>query len=209
MDEKMQKHWWSFNVSPADAFTVPVPVWTHTKTNGANKSNSAVHRRFTTKVMGRDGALSCCLITDQFWHLTIVYVHWSHFGDSTVKVWHGDILMWQIQLNHFHLGDVLVIKSSAVILVADGFSCTNTAIFLPQNSESSVTCHNYHQTSPHLPQTLLAVMHLPSVKTKRYQEQIHGSYQSDRLQPLQSKQFISGVNARLCFSLEYPLCVWV
>ncbi len=53
MDENMQRHWLSFSASPADAFTAPVPAWTHTKTNSVDKSYSAVHRRFTTKGLGK------------------------------------------------------------------------------------------------------------------------------------------------------------
>lgn len=82
-------------------------LYGHTRTNSANKSNSAVHRRFTTKALGRDGAVSCCLITD------LKSLGMISYMANSVKP--------------FSSGWCFSNQSIPVILIADGFSCTNTA----------------------------------------------------------------------------------
>lgn len=74
--------------------------------------------------------------------------------------------------------------------------------------QSYVTTQVIIKQAPHLPQTLLASMHLPSVKNKCSKgrtTQIHGSYQQKSFTAVTIKTVLR--LARLCFSLEFPLCV--
>lgn len=139
-----------------------------------------MHRRFTTMVVGRDGALRCCLITDTCWHL--------------VRRAHTDPIL----VIRLYLGDVLALKVVQLSLLQ--------MVFHAHTLQSS-----YHKT---VKVQSLVTTQVPSNKLTFASNLV--SLEKDNidtwviseqklLQLLHPKQFISV--ARLCFSLEFPLCV--
>lgn len=142
MSQNRQRHW--YNPSEPPTVKPSVHIWTHTRTNSANKSNSAVHRRLT-KMEERGGALSRCFISDS---ISTAWIHSTLiFGHCIIKVLRYCIIpIWCF--SH---------QSCPAIIIADTLSCTNPACHKTlQWTFSNTSRLQYHQISPYLLQTWLA-----------------------------------------------------
>lgn len=136
---------------------------THAQTNSANKSNSAVHRRLTTKT-GKEvvhwGAARCILTraacTYSLPRIDLILTTTSEKSKDTVCNRANSIQLfssWWCFSN----------QRSPLIIVADVFClfcfflCTTTVCNISTTRQwkfSHVSQLKYHQTSPYLPQTL-------------------------------------------------------
>lgn len=114
----------SFSASADDTFTVQptwgchnVPVWTHTKTNSANKANSVVHREFYNK--GREKKWCTCLLRNLDTTILYILIWFLATGSlSPSDILHGKFCYFSLE--------ILVISKSSSYHYYRWFSCTNT-----------------------------------------------------------------------------------
>lgn len=122
---------------------------THAQTNSANKSNSAVHRRLTTKT-GKEvvhwGAARCILTraacTYSLPRIDLILTTTSEKSKDTVCNRANSIQLFSSWWCFSNQRSPLIFVADVFCLFCFFYAQPLSATFLPQDSESSVMCHN-------------------------------------------------------------------